>query len=125
MRLVGLDRIELILLVLMVEFGLMILVSSITRPHSRDQLDPFFARLLTPVGREHEVRTTSSSSDSQFQESDLLDYAKASQFGVASLREFGIELPRYTRADWFGFLAAWAMVFGLIALVVWLAGFGR
>ena len=44
-----------------VEFGLMILVSLVTRPRDLAVLGPFYARLHTPVGKEDEVRVTSLS----------------------------------------------------------------
>jgi Na+/proline symporter len=52
----GLDRPGPILAMLAVEFGVMIAVSLLTPPLPAGRLDPFYARLLTPVGREDEVR---------------------------------------------------------------------
>ena len=41
-----------ILMMLAVQFGVMVVVSLVTRAQSRTELDSFFARLLTPVGEE-------------------------------------------------------------------------
>jgi Na+/proline symporter len=120
------DHVGAILAVLAVEFGLMVLVSLYTRPQDRAQLDPFFARLLTPVGHEDEVRKPDAGIefDAVAGEDMPLDYEKAARFGVASIRRHGIELPRLGLIDWGGFLAAWVMVGALIALLIWLASLG-
>lgn len=118
------------LLMLGVEFGVLILVGLLTRPQNRTQLDPFYARLYTPVGREAEVALDTA--PAELPESAtlgmhgvLLDYEKASAtFAYQSLRRLGIEFPRMTWFDWGGFLAAWALVGALIALLAWLAGIG-
>jgi len=85
--------------------------------------------LLTPVGRENEVLLVNQ--DVELHESAtlgmdgiVLDYQKASRFGYAGLRRMGIELPRLTRFDFAGFLAAWGLVLMLITLLYWLAGLG-
>jgi Na+/proline symporter len=119
-----------ILLVLAVEFGLLVLVSLLTRPHPAAQLDPFFARLHTPVGRESEVRLDAPGeilpeSATLGMEGALLDYRKSSAYAYPRLQRLGIEVPRMTVVDWGGFLAAWALVGALIALLVWLSGLGR
>jgi hypothetical protein len=54
----------------------------------------------------------------------LLDYGKAAAYGYAAPRKMGFEIPRMTPVDWGGFLVAWAIVGGLIALLIWLAGLG-
>ncbi len=52
----GLSEPVQIIIMLAVEFGLMILVSLVTRPRDLATLGPFYARLHTPVGKEDEVR---------------------------------------------------------------------
>jgi len=118
-----------VLATLAVQFGALIVVSLLTRRPTAERLDPFFARLLTPVGRENEVLLVNQ--DVELHESAtlgmdgiVLDYQKASRFGYAGLRRMGIELPRLTRFDFAGFLAAWGLVLMLITLLYWLAGLG-
>ncbi|HVC97207.1 MAG TPA: sodium:solute symporter family protein [Pirellulales bacterium] len=118
-----------VLATLAVQFGALIVVSLLTRRPAAERLDPFFARLLTPVGREHEVLLATQAvelpeSATLGMEGVLLDYRKASRFGYAGLRRLGIELPRLTRFDCVGFLAAWGLVVMLITLLYWLAGLG-
>jgi len=115
-----------ILVILAVEFGLLILVSLLTRPQNRGQLDFFFARLLTPVGREREFeRPGESGSFPEYATLGLdgpgLDYQKASALGYRALQRIGIEVPRLTWFDVAGFVAAWCFVGMLIALLAWLA----
>jgi Na+/proline symporter len=126
----GLDRPGPILTMLAVEFGVMIAVSLLTPPLPAERLDPFFARLLTPVGREDEVRTDVGEPWPNTEDVALgldgppLDYAGAARFGVAWLRPLGIELPRLGLVDWGGFLAAWLMVAALLGLLIGIAGWG-
>lgn len=119
-----------ILLTLAVEFGLLIGVSLLTRPHPAAQLDAFYARLHTPVGREAEVAPDEPpgklpESATLGMDGVLLDYGKASAFAYPGLQRLGIELPRMTPFDLGGFILAWVLVGGLIGLLVWLAGIGR
>jgi Na+/proline symporter len=125
----ALDEPTRILLVLAVQFGVLIAVSLLTPAPRRDQLDPFFARLLTPVGRENEVRCEAPPAELPESatlglEGIRLDYQKAAAFGYPALRRWGIELPRLTWFDWTGFVAAWVLVGALIALLLWLARLG-
>jgi hypothetical protein len=112
------------------QFGVLIVVSLITAPQPAARLDPFFARLHTPVGRENEFAVIQTP-QSFTEESTLglhgpaLDYEKTSRFAYAGLQRLGIEIPRLSLTDWGGFLLAWATVGGLIALLVWLASLGR
>jgi Na+/proline symporter len=118
-----------VLATLAVQFGALIVVSLLTRRPPSERLDPFFARLLTPVGRENEVLLATQDaalpeSATLGMEGILLDYQKATRFGYAGLRRLGIELPRLTWFDCAGFLAAWGLVVMLITLLYWLAGLG-
>jgi Na+/proline symporter len=118
-----------IALTLAVEFGLLVAVSLLTRPHPAGQLDPFYARLLTPVGQEREVAWTDA--PAELPESATLgldglplDYRKSSAYAYRGLQRIGIEVPRFTWFDWGGFIVAWAFVAALIALVLWFARIG-
>ena len=127
-------------------FGLLIAVSLLTRPLPAEQLNSFFARLHTPVGRESDVRltgpagTTKAEADRGVQsvaagasgepaaaaEGDAaqFDYRKASAFAYRGLQRIGVEIPRLGRIDWGGFLLAWGLVGALIVLLMWLARLG-
>lgn len=118
-----------ILLMLAVEFGLLVAVSLLTRPHPAAQLNAFYARLLTPVGREPEVRLEDPGPDlpeaaTLGMDGIILDYKRASRFAYPGLQRIGFELPRMTPFDLGGFIAAWALVGALIGLLVWLSGVG-
>jgi Na+/proline symporter len=125
------DRPSVSLTMLGAEFGLLILVSLLTRQEDASRLDPFFARLHTPVGKEQDVACDDTVQSGLHADASLglngspLDYGKSSRFAYARLQQIGIELPIMTRMDWAGFLVAWVMVGGLIGLLVWLAGLGR
>jgi hypothetical protein len=54
-----------------------------------------------------------------------LDYRKSSAYAYRGLQRWGIELPRMTWFDWGGFVLAWILVGALLALLAFLAGFGR
>jgi Na+/proline symporter len=118
------------MLMMGVEFSLLVGVSLMTRPQPAAVLDAFFARLLTPVGREPEVALEDPPSDlpaaaTLGMHHVRLDYQKASRFGHPGLRRLGFEIPKVQRLDWTGFVGAWALVFALIGLLVWLSGLGR
>lgn len=118
-----------VFVLLSTEMGLLIVVSLLTRPHPASRLDPFFARLLTPVGKEHEVAWTDApavlpESATLGLEGVKLDYRKSSSYAYRGLQRLGIELPRMTWFDWGGFVLAWIFVGALVALVVFLAGLG-
>jgi Na+/proline symporter len=117
-----------IVIMLAVEFGLLVVVSVATAPCASSLLDPFYARLHTPVGREPDVRPDAEHQGDEFPESATLglgetrlDYRKSSRFAYARLQELGLEIPRLTWFDGLGFLAAWLLVGGLIGLLVVLA----
>ncbi len=114
-----------VIIMLAVEFGLMIVVSLITRPRDLSTLGPFYARLQTPVGKEDEVRWEEPPNDlpesaTLGMEGIALDYHKSSRFAYPRLQKLGLEIPRMTWFDWGGFLAAWVLVGGLIGLLIWL-----
>jgi Na+/proline symporter len=118
-----------ILMTLSTEFGLLILVSLLTRPHAASRLDPFYARLLTPVGKEREVEWTDApanlpESATLGMDGVKLDYRKSSAYAYRGLQRLGIELPRMTWFDWGGFVLAWILVAALLVLIVFLAGLG-
>ena len=112
-----------ILIMLGVQFGVMIFVSLFTRTQPRDQLDPFFARLLTPVGEE--LRAPPDGDAHPAARLGLGDTRLDFETVVANAyrwpRRYGVELPRLTVIDWGGFLLAWGLVGVLIGLLVWLA----
>jgi Na+/proline symporter len=119
-----------ILLMLVAQFGSLIVVSLLTKPQPASLLDPFFARLLTPVGDEDTFACATEPTDHAEQATlglsgRSLDYASVASFASPTWRRFGFEIPRFTPTDWLGFLIAWAMVGGLIGLLVWLAGLER
>jgi hypothetical protein len=122
----GLNEPLQVIVMLAVEFGLMILVSLVTRPRNLSTLGPFYARLHTPVGKEDEVRCDEPHDDSPESatlgmEGITLDYRKSSRFAYPALQKLGLEIPRMTWFDWGGFLAAWVLVGALIVLLIWLA----
>ena len=94
-----------VIIMLAVEFGLMIVVSLVTRPRDLSALGPFYARLHTPVGREDEVRWDEPPRDlpesaTLGMEGTSLDYRKSSRFAYPRLQELGLEMPRMTWFDW-------------------------
>ena len=135
-----------ILAMLAAAFGLLIAVSLLTRPLPAEQLDSFFARLHTPVGRESDVRLTGPARTTKTEADPAahsvaaalseepasttegvalqLDYRKASAFAYRGLQRFGVEIPRFARIDWGGFLTAWGLVGVFIVLLIWLARLG-
>jgi Na+/proline symporter len=125
----GLSKPEQILLMLSAQCGALVAVSLITRPQPRELLDPFFARLLTPVGRESEFAIADPAGP-YAAEATLglggirLDYEQARGLAYPALQRLGIEVPRLKLFDWGGFLLAWGMVGGLIGLLAWLARLG-
>jgi Na+/proline symporter len=120
-----------ILVMLAVEFGLLILVSWLTRPQPASQLDPFFARLHTPVGMEQKFRLQAPSAGphpaaiSSERDGIPLDYDRASAYAYRTLQRLGLEIPRMTWVDCGGFLLAWGLVAALIGILLTLANLGR
>ncbi len=117
-----------LLVTLAAGFGGLFLVALLTRPQVKSALDPFYARLLTPVGRESEVATPADAAHSSDAALDLdgvvLDYERARHYAYAGLARRGIEIPRLNWFDWAGFVLAWGLVALLIMLLRWLAGWG-
>ena len=112
-----------ILIMLAVQFGVMVVVSLVTRAQPRGELDPFFARLLTPVGEEQaagpqhgeETAVTLGLGETR------LDFEAVADNAYQGPRKYALELPRLTVVDWGGFLGAWVLVAALIGLLMWLA----
>ncbi len=101
----GLSEPKQIVVILAAEFGLMIFASLFTRPHDTSLLEPFYARLHTPVGREDAVRWDEPPPDLPESatlgiEGTALDYRKSSRFAYARLQKLGVEIPRMTWFDW-------------------------
>jgi hypothetical protein len=122
----GLSEPVQVIVMLSVEFGLMIVVSLVTRTQDLAALGPFYARLHTPVGEEDQVRWDEPpfalpESATLGMQGLLLDYRKSSRFACEGLQKLGLEIPRMTWFDWGGFLAAWVLVAVLIELLIWLA----
>ncbi|MBM4082285.1 MAG: hypothetical protein FJ278_21455, partial [Planctomycetes bacterium] len=86
-----------------VEFGLLILVSWLTRPQPAEQLDRFFARLHVSVADEQKGALALDP-----QRPKLINHPD-------------FELPKLTWLDLGGFLLAWAFVAALIVLLLALA----
>lgn len=125
----GLPRPIGILIMLVVEFGTMILASLLSRPQDTGTLNAFYARLHTPVGQEQDLACTEANPDmpdvfTLGMHGITLDYERASMYAYTELRRYGIELPRMTFMDVGGFVFAWFVVGVLIVLLVWLAGWG-
>jgi len=111
-----------ILVQLAAQFGLLILVSLATPPIPADRLDPFFARLLTPVGKEGDMSLVSPPAHFADEaalglQGPGLDYAKTAHLGYAGLRRLGLEIPRMGWMEWGGFIVAWVTVGALLALL--------
>ena len=113
-----------ILIMLALEFGLMVLGSFLSSPLDEKQLNPFFARLHTPVGKESEIEANGKKNAAPHTLGFVLDYQTSSAFSYTRLRRFGLEIPRLTWIDWGGFLAATVLVGMLMALLQWLATIG-
>ena len=111
-----------ILIMLAVQFGVMVVVSLVTRAQSRSQLDPFFARLLTPVGEElaGSHRDEDTALNLGLGETRL-DFEVVADNAYQGPRKYALELPRLTVVDWGGFVGAWVLVGALIGLLMWLA----
>jgi Na+/proline symporter len=123
----GLSQPAQIVIMLAVEFGLMIVVSLLSRPRDLSTLGPFYARLHTPVGKESDVCWDDPpdplpESATLGMEGVSLDYRKSSRYAHRGLQQLGFEMPRFTLFDWGGFLTAWVLVGGLIVLLVWVSG---
>jgi len=114
-----------IMLMLGSQFGSLILISLITPSQPTEQLDAFYARLLTPVGREEGIARPEPAGAAEHLglglHGTILDYNQASHFGIPALQRIGVEIPRLTTFDVVGFLAAWVLVGAMIALLAVLA----
>jgi hypothetical protein len=125
----GLREPQQIMVMLVTQFGLLVLVSLCTRPFDLSALGPFYARLHTPVGKENEVRWVEPPQDLPLSATlgmggVVLDYRMTSRWTHQRFQGMGLEIPRLTWFDWAGFLAAWLGVGGLIGVLTWLAEVG-
>ena len=96
-------------------FLVMIIASLLTKPNSKKALDRLYVKMKTPVNPDSEL-------DSR--EIDV-SYAKPSRFDDRKLFPGSqFEFQRPTAMDFWGFLACFAICFGIIGLVLWVAKIG-
>ncbi|MEX0724855.1 MAG: sodium:solute symporter family protein, partial [Planctomycetaceae bacterium] len=102
-----------ILISLVSQFGMLILAGLLTPSQDRKLLDAFYARLLTPIGREHEVllddrsQPLPESATLGMNDGIVIDYEKAKPAAIKMLQPFGLEIPRLSAFDVIGFAGAW------------------
>ena len=93
----------------------MIIASLLTKPNSKKALDRLYVKMKTPVNPDPE------------QDSREIDvsYAKPNRFDDRKLFPgTQLEFQRPTAMDFWGFLACFAICFGIIGLVLWVAQIG-
>jgi hypothetical protein len=98
-----------------VPFIVMIIASLFTKPNSKKALDRLYVKMKTPVNPDPE------------QDSREIDvsYAKPDRFDDRKLFPgTALEFQRPTAMDFWGFLACFAICFGIIGLVLWVAQIG-
>ncbi len=96
-------------------FLVMIIASLLTKPNSKKALDRLYVKMKTPVNPDPE------------QDSREIDvsYAKPDRFDDRKLFPgTQLEFQRPTAMDFWGFLACFAICFGIIGLVLWVAQIG-
>ncbi len=96
-------------------FLVMIIASLLTKPNSKKALDRLYVKMKTPVNPDPE------------QDSREIDvsYAKPNRFDDRKLFPgTQLEFQRPTAMDFWGFLACFAICFGIIGLVLWVAQIG-
>ena len=96
-------------------FLVMILVSLVTRPNSKEALDRYYSKMKTPVDPDHEADLQN------------LEEAYKNVEGLEKTKLFpgsSLEMQKPTRADWVGFVVCFAVCFGIIGLAVWAANIG-
>ena len=96
-------------------FLVMILASLLTKPNSKKALDRLYVKMKTPVNPDPE------------QDSREIDvsYAKPNRFDDRKLFPgTQLEFQRPTAMDFWGFLVCFAICFGIIGLVLWVAQIG-
>jgi len=96
-------------------FLVMIIASLLTKPNSKKTLDRLYVKMKTPVNPDPE------------QDSREIDvsYAKPDRFDDRKLFPgTQLEFQRPTAMDFWGFLACFAICFGIIGLVLWVAQIG-
>ena len=96
-------------------FGVMILISLVTRRNDRAALDRFYVRMKTPVNPDPELDRR------EIEQS----YADPTRFdGRKLLPGTSLEFQRPTLADALGFVTCFAICFLIIYLAVWVAMIG-
>jgi len=96
-------------------FLVMIIASLLTKPNSKKALDRLYVKMKTPVNPDPE------------QDSREIDvsYAKPDRFDDRKLFPgTALEFQRPTAMDFWGFVACFAICFGIIGLVLWVAQIG-
>jgi len=96
-------------------FLVMILLSLVTKPNSKEGLDRYYTKMKTPVVPDHKA-------DLRNLEEALLNVEALEQrklFPGSSL-----EMQKPTRADWVGFVVCFGVCFAIIGLAVWVASIG-
>jgi SSS family solute:Na+ symporter len=96
-------------------FLIMIVVSLVTKPNTRESLDRYYAKMKTPVDPDHAIDRKNLEAS----------YADPAQFESKKLFPgTSIEASRPTRTDVVGFVVCFAVCFLIIALAVWAANIG-
>ena len=100
---------------LLLPFVILILVSLLTRPNSKEALDRYYVKMKTPVDPDPETDRKnleeSYSNPKRFEDKRLLPGTN-------------FEMLKPTKMDVLGFLAACGICFLIISLLTWLAGIG-
>ncbi|MDP7010583.1 MAG: sodium:solute symporter family protein [Verrucomicrobiota bacterium] len=96
-------------------FLVMIIASLLTKPNSKKALDRLYVKMKTPVDP-----------DPERDEAEIdVSYAKPDRFDDRKLFPGSqFEFQRPTAMDFWGFLACFAICFGIIGLVLWVAKIG-
>ncbi len=96
-------------------FLVMILVSLVTKPNSKEGLDRYYSKMKTPVDPDPAIDRQNL--EEAFQNIEGLEQMKL--FPGTSL-----EMQRPTRADWLGFVICFVVCFAIIGLAVLVANIG-
>ncbi len=96
-------------------FLVMILISLVTKPNSKEALDRYYTKMKTPVDPDHEA-------DRRNLEEALQNVEALEQRKLFPGSSFEMQKP--TRADWVGFIVCFAVCFAIIGLAVLVANIG-